>query len=508
MATGLLRRLREAVSASAEPQLQRGGDDTEIEESVSAASRKSAEENDDTMAGGKYPIRDQAEADKAWKLRNNGTADEASVVAHIRKQVKKHGLTMPSASTRESAAPDAIALGRILLREAKVTKTGGTYEATVVREGPGNPSDSNYYTKQALQAAVKGGLFEGLQAYANHPTASEERDRPERDVRQLVGHFREARFIDGNPAEVRAKFVPVNGPGYEWVRSLIESALGSVPGRPLIGISIDGYGHAPDQKNVNGRTYNMVREVTHLGSADIVTRAGAGGQFHRHLQEAWRDTGTADRRPETSKEAHMKPAQLQEKVKAALGKLTEAAGLKDEDEKAGTLIDEGMTVLRECADVTLEVPAPEVKIQEKIVEKIVAAGDGKADELAAELATTQTKLQETVRERDEHKTARTEAENKLAANDAAKLASKVLREAKVPEKSAIAWFDDVVAVGDEGSMKSLVQRRMDERESIFAEFRESYGVEGAGPRLPEAPAPAATGGLLGAMGIDRDELAA
>jgi len=53
-----------------------------------------------------------------------------------------------------------------------------------------------------------------------------------------------------------------------------------------------------------------------------------------------------------------------------------------------------MTVLRECADVTLEVPAPEVKIQEKIVEKIVAAGDGKADELAAELATTQTKLQE------------------------------------------------------------------------------------------------------------------
>jgi len=48
----------------------------------------------------------------------------------------------PAPAPAKAAAPDAIALGRILLREAKVTKTGGTYEATVVREGPGNPSDS------------------------------------------------------------------------------------------------------------------------------------------------------------------------------------------------------------------------------------------------------------------------------------------------------------------------------------------------------------------------------
>ena len=184
---------------------------------------------------------------------------------------------------------ESVAL-RVHIREAALTKTGAAYEATVIREGAGNPDDKNYYTKQALREAVQNGLFEGLQAYANHQTPSEEREQPERDVRKLVGHFREARFIDGNPAEVRAKFVPISGPGYEWVTSLIESALKAPAGRPLIGISIDGYGHAPDTQQIGGRTYNLVREIALLGSADLVTRTATGGMFHRRLQEAWRLT--------------------------------------------------------------------------------------------------------------------------------------------------------------------------------------------------------------------------
>lgn len=67
----------------------------ELVESVSAASRKSAQDSDDTMEGGKYPIRNQSEANEAWNLRNNGTASASAVVAHIRKQCKKHGLTFP-----------------------------------------------------------------------------------------------------------------------------------------------------------------------------------------------------------------------------------------------------------------------------------------------------------------------------------------------------------------------------------------------------------------------------
>jgi hypothetical protein len=515
MDLNMLRRLRESVAASAEPQLQRGTanprKDDELEESVSAASRKSAQDSGDTMADGKYPIRNQSEADKAWNLRNNGDADESSVVAHIRKQVKKHGLDMPGDKTRESETGAEHALGAFRLREAKVVKTkGGGYEATIICEGPGNDGDLNYYTKQALREAVQKGLFDGVQAYADHPSASEARDRPERSVRQLVGHFREAKFVDGNPAEVRAKFVPITGDGYGWVTSLIESALGSVPGKPLIGISIDGFGRTPDQQEINGRTYNMVREVTHLGSADIVTGAGAGGMFHRALHEAWRDPGSANWLPETSKEADMTLAQLQEKMKAGLGKLSEAAAVQDDDEKAGTLIEEGMITLRECASAHVE---PETRIQEKRVEvKVPVAASGEAaDKLAADLAAAQTSLREAEAARDTAIRERNAANDKIAANDTAKLASKVLREAKVPEKSARSWFDTVVAAGDEDAMRRLVEAKLAEREEILAEFRETAGVEGAGPRQPLREANGstpATGGLLDRMGIDRDELAA
>ena len=40
------------------------------------------------------------------------------------------------------------------LREADVRKTGSAYEATVIREGPGNPEDKNAYSHQALRRAV------------------------------------------------------------------------------------------------------------------------------------------------------------------------------------------------------------------------------------------------------------------------------------------------------------------------------------------------------------------
>jgi hypothetical protein len=510
----LLTRLREAVAVSSEPQLQRGSDT-------------------DDQANGK----------------------------------KKRGKKPKEQPARESF--------RILLREANITKgNGGAYEVTIVREGPGNPGDRNYYTKQALREAVKSGLFEGLQAYLNHPTPDEERQRPERDVRYLAGHFREARYVDGNPAEVRAKFIP-GGMDKDGVVSLVESALEGMP----LGISIDGFGHAPDTINVGGKEYNAVREVTHLGSADIVTRAGAGGKFHRRLQEAWKLTerdfnakqrkaakksgaamddgsypiynqedadnawelrgrsknhseaavvahirsrvktlglkmpgsdSTRESNPAgqagTSKEGRMKPAKLQEQIKAAVAKLREASNIEDDDQRAGTLIQEALTELDECA--TAEIKAGK-KVEIREVEKPVAAGDTDADKLAAQVADLEHKLQEAEAARDEEKSRRKDAERRIQEGEQAKLAAKVLREAEVPAKSARAWFDDVVECEDEDAMKRLVERRLEEREELVSEIRESYGVEGAGARPPASAAGGSgSSGLLDRMGISRDELAA
>lgn len=500
-------RLRESVSASAEPQLQRGGgkSDDELEESVSAASRKSAQQSGDTMAGGKYPIRNQAEADKAWNLRNNGDADEASVVAHIRKQVKKHGLTMPGKTQESSLGEHRVGVGTDpdlvrfaeMIREADVRRRGtGSYEVTILCEGPGHaggPNGDRYYTKEALREAVRRGQFEGLQAYLNHPTRQEEQDRPERDVRYLAGQFKEARFVDGRPCEVRAIFTP-GGMDKDRVIQLIESALDSPQDKPLIGISIDGAGRV-ERSDIGGKTYNVVREVAHIGSADIVTRAGAGGRFHRRLKE--HNPGMAERRPDVSKEATMNAAQLQDKVRAAASKLAEAAGLNDDDERAEGLLTEGLTLLRECETATVEAEVREV---EKRVEVPVAASDKNADELAAKLTEATTALAA-------EKTRADNAEDKLRENDSANLAAKVLREAKVPEKSARSWFDAVAACDGEDAMRHLVETKMAEREEILADIRESVGVEGAGPRIPVLSGASNNGGggLRSRLGLDRDD---
>lgn len=500
---GLLTRLREAVATSAEPQLQRGGDTDDLREgSPTQAERDNAAHSGDAFPDGSFPITTQKQADDAWRLRgHNEHHTEASIVAHIRKQVAKHGLTMPGDKTRE-ASPF-----RIVLREAALSKTGGGYEATIVREGPGNPGDSNYYTKEALRKAVAAGMFEGLQGYLNHPTPTEERERPERDVRYLAGHFREARYVDGNPAEVRGKFIP-GGMEKDGVVSLVESALQSPRHRPLIGISIDGYGHAPDQQTVNGRTYNMVREITHLGSADIVTRAGAGGQFHRRLQEQWRNTDRPTGGGSDTPGGAMKPATMQEQIKTAARKLQEAAGLDDKDStRADTLVNEALATLRECADSPLEVEVKEVeKIRE--VQVPVPASTEEKDVLAAKVTQLETKLQESATKLTVEQTARKTAEDEASTLKRGTLAVKVLRECKAPKASAEAWFEDVAGCDDEPAMRKLVERKMSERDALLTELRESIGVEGNPARPPASTGATGSGGLLDRMGIDRDELAA
>jgi hypothetical protein len=117
-------RVREAVAASAEPQLQRGQDDDE-EEVTEALPARDAEGN----------IIPRAKATKKAK--------------------KSGGKAKPA---RESTR------FRVELRETDVRKSGGAYEATVLREGPGNPEDKNAYSREALREAVGSGLFEACSA--------------------------------------------------------------------------------------------------------------------------------------------------------------------------------------------------------------------------------------------------------------------------------------------------------------------------------------------------------
>lgn len=497
----LTRRLREAVATSTMPQLQR--DSVEPDE------------------------RDREPDDRKRKTKTKKRA-------------------------KRQAKPVREAL-RIHIREAELSRKGSGFEATVIREGPGNNSDSNWYTKQALRHAVSSGLFEGLQGYLNHPTASEERERPERDVRFLAGHFREARYTEHNGrGEVRAKFVP-GGMDRDRVISLIESALDAPEGRPLIGISIDGYGHAPETQTINGRVYHMVRELAHLGSADIVTRAGAGGQFHRRLQEACRTTPAVQAGAISG--GTMKPARLQERMAAALDKLERAATLDDsQDTEANTLTAEGMGELRSLREAKLstkqrkgmsksdfavpdkapgsgsypiedEAHARDAlarssgkKVAGKVKKAVKAkypdmkvSGSRKSresDRGDADMADDNPELDRLREALADEKRKRKDAQQELATIKQGALAAKVLREADLPAEESADLFDDLAACTSEEDMVKLVERKKAVRESLLSQLRESVGIEGAGARMPSTPGAGAGGDLLSLMGINKDELAA
>lgn len=205
-----------------------------------------------------------------------------------------------------------------------------------------------------------------------------------------------------------------------------------------------------------------------------------------------------------SEEVRMKPAMLQEKIKASVAKLREASQIEDDDERAEHLIEEALGELDECAETTV---SKQVEVRE--VEKPVAAGDSDADKLAVELEQTKTRLSEAETRADESEREAREAKAEAKALRSAQLAAKVIREAELPKAVAEDWFNDIVAQPDEESMVRLVERKKAAMEEWIRPIRESVGVEGAPPRIPSLNGtPATGGGLLERMGIDRDELAA
>lgn len=62
------------------------------------AKRMQALRDGDALPGSppKYPIKDQDDMDNAARLMGNGDVPRATLVAHMRKQARKHGLRLPA----------------------------------------------------------------------------------------------------------------------------------------------------------------------------------------------------------------------------------------------------------------------------------------------------------------------------------------------------------------------------------------------------------------------------
>lgn len=241
------------------------------------------------------------------------------------------------------------------------------YEVVIIEEGLGNLNDCSYYTRQAIEAAAATRVFEGAQAYADHPDRIEEQTRPERSVRDLIGFYSETRATN-NPetgaAMLVAKLSTNPGDPYEWSRSLIETAIDNSGkfDKDLIGISINA-GGAYTKKNIDdviadatlpvsvkpklikakesGATeVDWCVELSDVVSADLVTRAGARGRALKRLVESERSMfkkKTKENEMDKSKEAvddnsgHADAAQDKELIKSMLKKYVGGEDHSDEE---------------------------------------------------------------------------------------------------------------------------------------------------------------------------------
>jgi hypothetical protein len=135
---------------------------------------------------------------------------------------------------------------------------------------PGQGS-SGFYPADVLEAAATDKVFPaGTQMFFDHPTESDNFERPERSVRDLAAVLSEDARWDGSKLVAEAS---VFGP----YRDLLSDAEFS----KAIGVSIRASAEVKEGKN--GRE---ITRLVHAESVDFVTKAGRGGSILQVLESA------------------------------------------------------------------------------------------------------------------------------------------------------------------------------------------------------------------------------
>jgi len=156
---------------------------------------------------------------------------------------------------------------------------GSEWSVVLVRAGE---SKNGYiYPVEVLAAAVE--LFDGAKAFADHPTATQDREQPNRSINEVVGWFSDV-FLQGDELMARLHL----SEAAEGLRTLMADAWARGK-RDLIGLSVNVMGSLVEK---NGQ--KLVDAITDVVSVDLVTRPAAGGRFVRLVAEEGAEVDTND----------------------------------------------------------------------------------------------------------------------------------------------------------------------------------------------------------------------
>lgn len=185
------------------------------------------------------------------------------------------------------------------------------FKVVLIKEGMGNLKDRFFYSKQALRTAEERQLFNGVQAYADHPSALDEEIRPERSTKDIIGYYENVKYEESEDGQgmLVADLSVSTTISQDWVLALLTNSVDystKFKERDLVGLSINASGPAEpvsiedfmrQQKlaepvllkliEAQGQgisDINLVNELTEVTSVDLVTKAGAGGRVQRMVE--------------------------------------------------------------------------------------------------------------------------------------------------------------------------------------------------------------------------------
>jgi hypothetical protein len=147
--------------------------------------------------------------------------------------------------------------------EARVIKN-------VVLIRPGESKNKREYPEAVLQQAAP--VFEGVKAYADHPTAQDLKQRRERSIREITGWYSNVRYEEG---ALRADRHFTRTQAGVDALAIAEDILSGRAPASLAGLSINAVGQARSRDDGG----LVVEAITAAHSVDDVTTPAAGGTY-------------------------------------------------------------------------------------------------------------------------------------------------------------------------------------------------------------------------------------
>jgi len=255
------------------------------ERTYSTELRKQYAKQGIAMPDGSYPIPDKAALSDA--IQAYGRSPDEATKRHITKRARALGAAamLPekwSSAAAQTGAKNAESLRtgyfaeRIDLRESELDAAEFiARRVTLIRPGFSTNTDKagrvRYYPPETLRQAAK--IFEGTRAYADHPRRSDEKELPERSIRDLVGYYANVSALDDGRLVGDYKVV---GEARQWLWPLITEAVQHKP--DLVELSINALGRTR-LGEAEGRAAIIVESIVDANSVDVVTTGAAGGSF-------------------------------------------------------------------------------------------------------------------------------------------------------------------------------------------------------------------------------------